>query len=1061
MYEEELIYKNVSPRTERRLLREKASLGRSIGSMAKMRKRVVPFDANAIDADGDQFVQDGTIWQRPDTRMPGKPSFEFGRRQNNYKPLRPGTIDESQDTEGLSSGATFTTILKGAEKPDTEKKKKIKEGKDLVISQMSIGVDQTEELVDVFGSVQDIPVLTEEEVEAKAKIHQAFCDALSGEFEVEKDIIIEARNGEKINLGKRLKVVPVIVEESWRYTGSPDSKKLAVSKLVTTDEIDPEEVSEGIKSEGLLYKIFDGEIPDRYTSVEIELTIRPADDAAAQRLIDAGAPESMYSSLHYPTDPRSGIRYVPSYPNEKPRYISLGDAQRTFGIFGDGSVQVSHDSLTIAKEARSFGIGSAFNARNEGIYEELGAKAIITTGASNTSGMKGATHWPRNGFTWATEGSKQKFLQILYVGAEENENSKYLADNVANEILSLITKLPDGTFDTSATEEQLASLPGVDAIFQDAEAQIGYVRPISENAKLTDEEKKEAKESWLKGISQDDEIGLSSGKKAKKDRRAERENKKTAIRAYTLAEDLSTEEKGGKLVDPDMQMMASSIDEIFEAAMQNISDEFVVSPGLDPDMATDLIISGFEISADQIGSPEASLQKVIDLYNDKYNTNHRVASVVMKMLLERPELSDDARKKILETIFPDTKEREEAIRPIHESIDYSHSSAQTTNSNTPIHSFSYMTLRPIVPGDPDAFKGMTPKQIAKIVVPENDDMLLEMATEMAFGQNAQDVKRIFLRMRSGDKSLSRTEMMVAQEYQTLLGKLAGSFIDKNGIGVSYDPVHIKNLRHYIERSLDESPLFLEAARKFGMPPVVPMEMFIDGAYEPQTGGVTFQSFNIIGINTNLLDKKEPGGRGTAQVNIYDLLKNYAITSTTDIVRHEWGHYFQSVIDKALGIISDNDTKINALIMENNPRIRDLLKHLSPQTRAELMLKMSLFNGFSPAPAKERVLNKLIQSLFSDRVQDLIDDITVLPENSTARKQKISELRKLIPQILDDPRYANQVVNATQYASSHEAELFAEIVKDFLSSNFSSREIYFNARTTELMEFIFGLLDRDS
>jgi len=69
---EESIYLTVSPRDERRLLREKSArrtLGRALGGLSSGARKLkdVPFNPKAEDGDGDGEVQDNTRWARPAT----------------------------------------------------------------------------------------------------------------------------------------------------------------------------------------------------------------------------------------------------------------------------------------------------------------------------------------------------------------------------------------------------------------------------------------------------------------------------------------------------------------------------------------------------------------------------------------------------------------------------------------------------------------------------------------------------------------------------------------------------------------------------------------------------------------------------------------------------------------------------------------------------------------------------------------------------------------------------------------------------------------------------------
>lgn len=94
MQEEESLYLTISPRDERRLLREKSAkrtLGRAIGGLASGAKKLkdVPFDPTAEDGDGDGEVQDNTRWARP--AMPGAPDVPDGEYRGQHS--APGKED--------------------------------------------------------------------------------------------------------------------------------------------------------------------------------------------------------------------------------------------------------------------------------------------------------------------------------------------------------------------------------------------------------------------------------------------------------------------------------------------------------------------------------------------------------------------------------------------------------------------------------------------------------------------------------------------------------------------------------------------------------------------------------------------------------------------------------------------------------------------------------------------------------------------------------------------------------------------------------------------------------
>lgn len=544
--------------------------------------------------------------------------------------------------------------------------------------------------------------------------------------------------------------------------------------------------------------------------------------------------------------------------------------------------------------------------------------------------------------------------------------------------------------------------------------------------------------------------GLSSGKKAKKQRQAQRQvtKKQTTFRAYTLKDDLSEAAPDRQAEDPDAELIATSVDELFETAMHNISQEFDLSAGVDPDIAVDLVVAGLDI---KIGTPESSLKQVLDKYNEKNGTNHQVLSVVLGMFDKRPDLSASAKKKILETLFPDEAERKELLDPIHKSMDYSDGD------------FSYGTLREINIGDPGVYLGMTPKQISKLAVPDNLYEFASNAIDMIFGPNTVEAHDLEKRWKAGDTSLSQEEINIAKTYNNLLGLIAARFVGPNGYGVKFDKKEVANLRLGVEKSLSESPLFLSIVHKFGMPPIIPMEMFIQGKHDPKTLGLTLLGHHVIGINTHMLQSKEASGLGTRKISVYDLIGNEGITSVSDVIRHEWGHYLQSLLDKALGVNYKGGGLGSDYIMENNPYVKNLLKDLDPLTRRRLMRELSIFDDMTDrAYPKDLVLeqrqleNFQAQKQFAQDIQYLYRQIWHT-KDANMKKQLLANLRQQIIEAANTV-YSDKIVNLTPYAATMPQELFAEIIKDFLSGNYSSREIYFNDRTKELLEFIFGLLN---
>jgi len=121
---------------------------------------------------------------------------------------------------------------------------------------------------------------------------------------------------------------------------------------------------------------------------------------------------------------------------------NIGTYERSFK---DESRDVHHDHLIFNSSVQNLGLGSIFNARNEQVYKLMGFESISTAGLSNDKEYKGATHWPKNGFDWADDWERDKFLGRIqtFIDFWESESARTSDQNVT---IVLKKQLPDGTF---------------------------------------------------------------------------------------------------------------------------------------------------------------------------------------------------------------------------------------------------------------------------------------------------------------------------------------------------------------------------------------------------------------------------------------------------------------------------------------------------------------------------------------------------------------------------------------------------------------------------------------
>lgn len=366
--------------------------------------------------------------------------------------LPKGGREQGDLSESLSSGVGYELIVAGEDKNyPTEKSRLARRVSQLLDDEELAKVDEWITSIDAFGDEEYLPKPNEPRKALKQKITDAIVELFGGEIELRKDLVVTAANGEKVNLGNKVKVV---VYES----------------RVDVDELDPG-TAEQVR-ELQLYDNYegwkDGEI---LKQVSIWMHIVPTDEAAA-RLSAAGVPDDLLDPFALTGDTKA--------PH-------LGRAQRTINLMA-GEKQISHDVLFISEQAQGYGIASQLNARNEKIYRDMGIQRILTEGSSSGESWYGATHWPRNGFTWAGEKHKQEFIGLV----DEAIKNNILSDEEKQRISALYAFNEDsGFFETSASPEELIDFEKADSYFQEAEAGFLYKRdikqPILSSGKSRDE----------------------------------------------------------------------------------------------------------------------------------------------------------------------------------------------------------------------------------------------------------------------------------------------------------------------------------------------------------------------------------------------------------------------------------------------------------------------------------------------------------------------------------------------------------------------------------------------
>jgi DNA polymerase III epsilon subunit-like protein len=335
----------------------------------------------------------------------------------------------------FSSGETYRELVRTEGRPSEKQKEAISDVKDILRNNEFGIADEFDDEYEVVDSPR--------RAELKAKVAEKISEAFSHDIEAREDVVVTAKNGEKINLGKDFKI--------------------EISEISVDVDTYDEETLEAIK-EQQFYDTPTGSMSDSpSTLISMKISIKPKDEEAAKRLEQAGIPELLLPDYFDGTPGADDVR--------------VGFSSRNLVINGN-EMHATHESLFLRDEAQGKGIGSLFNAKNEGVYEELGVRRILTNGQSSELGeSEGGTHWPRNGFTWAGEQSKQDFIKVID-RALKRRKSKFSEEEYAR-ISSLYRKNPSTRkFETDASAEELVDFAYADELFKEQDASFMFKRDI-------------------------------------------------------------------------------------------------------------------------------------------------------------------------------------------------------------------------------------------------------------------------------------------------------------------------------------------------------------------------------------------------------------------------------------------------------------------------------------------------------------------------------------------------------------------------------------------------------
>ena len=379
---------------------------------------------------------------------------------------------DQADRVALFSGKKYQEIVDKQPPLNSEQKNTASEIKSIVSTPALSDVDLYDVSTDAFGQEQSTLLDSEERIEAKKKIRAAVTTLFTNTLELDKPLVVKTEDGEEISLGRKIRITP------------RNNYSALTGNGVKIEEVRPQDIKDQA-AEMLFDPLFTDETT-KIMSISINFSIDIPEDETLEFDVE-NLPVS------HPLHRYKKTEYDEKFRIQRTNTLKVGTGTRTLigTVDKDGNFQITtvlHDSLTIDKGLKGGGIGTIINAKNETIYKELGVKRILTQGlSSNDFGQSsdpwsGASHWPKNGFTWAGERGKQEFIAIIH-DAITNNSGKYFAPGEKEKISKLYTfDEATGTFTTDATPEELLKFKYSTELFMDKNASIFYERRLTSSS---------------------------------------------------------------------------------------------------------------------------------------------------------------------------------------------------------------------------------------------------------------------------------------------------------------------------------------------------------------------------------------------------------------------------------------------------------------------------------------------------------------------------------------------------------------------------------------------------
>lgn len=368
--------------------------------------------------------------------------------------------------------------------------------------------------------------------------------------------------------------------------------------------------------------------------------------------------------------------------------------------------------------------------------------------------------------------------------------------------------------------------------------------------------------------------------------------------------------------DDERLQLAEAIDNALEHQVN------LFMPGLmlfEPD--SDSFESLREIISVKAPTSTGALSEAVKKYNEKYGTNHDLASMLYE-LMDNPSvmnIAEGEKQALIKKFFPSQKTRDDISLAEHQGTDYRYGDKNKLGGEVRATS-------------PDWLRGMTPEQIANVVIPEDEEALHQMLAD----ETGYDL--------DGEINTVDGEKITSREFANR--KVV------NSIPMDEESKNKEILRQAVKNALTKSPAFLQAVQKFGFPPIyvsdserinIPGENTSRwvGAFNPNVPHIAITTFGIDEVVSRYPGPIEELGIGNFYDSGYDLTQ----LRLESQIMHEWGHYLLFSFDildtkfstprrkKITSVVGDEATKRNMEIAKKysiaNPEAQDILEQWDP------------------------------------------------------------------------------------------------------------------------------------